>query len=157
MTSLYWQITYSDTKSLITVTNEEVEKMLRDLKTEKALDLDYLRKEYLVVDIPLAVQILMIIFQCSLDVGQPIQSSFSKKKPAVQTAQLCWALIICVHFMQMLKPVTLSNIEHHLEHISIYINAILAIVITVHDIMKMNDSSNIFQRVCYNTTWSANN
>lgn len=59
--------------------------------------------------------------------------------------------------MQMLKPVTLSNIEHHLEHISIYINAILAIVITVHDIMKMNDSSNIFQRVCYNTTWSANN
>ena len=72
MTSLYWQITYSDTKSLITVTNEEVEKMLRDLKTEKALDLDYLRKEYLVVDIPLAVQILMIIFQCSLDVRQPI-------------------------------------------------------------------------------------
>ena len=62
--------TYNDNKSLITVTSEGVEKMLRGLKTGKAPGPDQLRKEDLVIDIELSAKILTVIFQYSLDIGQ---------------------------------------------------------------------------------------
>ena len=47
-----------------------MEKLLRQLKTGKAVGPDQLRKEDLILDICLTSEILSVIFQYSLDIGK---------------------------------------------------------------------------------------
>ena len=61
---------YKEVANPIVVTPLGVEKLLRQLKTGRAPGPDQLRKEDLILDICLTSEILSVIFQYSLDIGE---------------------------------------------------------------------------------------